>query len=659
MLHSRVQAPPFTPGLPWINVSEPLTLDMLKGKIVLLDFWTFCCADCMHILPYLKNLEKQFEEYLVVIGVHTAKFDNEGKADNIKRAVLRYGIEHPVICDRGYSMWEKYFVREWPTLILIDPEGNIVERVACSQKPYGKFEAPIQALINEYSGELSSQSIPQIQIEAETQSDLLRFPGKVAADISSKKIFISDTGHNRVLIATMEEDALKDSSGGRAKARIIDSIGSGRMGALDGSFDEASFHNPQGICLHDGKLLIADTDNHLIRLADLEERTVTTIAGNGKQWLYEAESNYVSGPFKWNAKEIALSSPWDLAADSNRIYIAMAGSHHIWCLDLDTNMIEIYAGTGRESLVDGERSMSQLSQPSGLSIQNNTLYFVDSETSSVRLIDLKTDTVATLVGEGLFSFGDKDGQGKEVLLQHPLGVVARGEELLIADSYNHKVKSLRIADKTVTTISGTGKAGDAASPVQYSEPGGLCLFGDYALVADTNNHRIVALNVNTKDACPIEFESEENSAAPALPNLHVVELSPKVLKTSSTVKVKLDLNIQHPFHLNEELPLNIYLLESNGLSFVQADMTEAKTAANKNGAIQSKSLKPGENEFEIHTTSSQLGDKLNKIAAVIYYCADGENSACFVKSFIFELDLKLDDSASEDLSIKLPISVSG
>lgn len=655
MLSNKVKAPPFSPGLPWINVSEPLTLEMLKGKIVLLDFWTFCCADCMHILPYLKKLEKQFEEYLVVIGVHTAKFDNEGKAENIKRAVMRYGIEHPVICDRGYSMWEKYFVREWPTLILIDPEGNIVERIACSQKPFGKFEIPIATLIQEYesSGELNSQSIPQIQIEADTQSNFLRFPGKVIADPKTNRIFISDTGHNRVLVAELDQNTLNGSNGESINARLIDTIGNGRVGSSDGAFDDVTMHNPQGLCLHNDKLFIADTDNHLIRLADLETRTLTTIAGNGKQWLYEAESNYVSGPFKWNAKEIALSSPWDLAADENRIFIAMAGSHHIWCLDLESNMIEIYAGTGRESLVDGERSMSQLSQPSGLSIKDGVLYFVDSETSSVRCIDLRSGQVRTLIGEGLFAFGDKDGQGKSVLLQHPLGVVAHGDELLIADSYNHKIKSLKLAENSVTTISGTGKAGDAVAPVQYSEPGGLCMFGELALIADTNNHRIVALNLTTKEASLIEIDSEAAASTPSLPNMHIVEIGSKTLKKNASAKIKIDLNIMHPFHLNEELPLNIYLLESNGLSFTNPG---EKSATNKN--VQCKSLAAGETEFEIHTLAQETSDKITKLAAVTYYCAEGENSACFVKSFVFELDLKLSDQSTDEALVTLPLSIS-
>lgn len=656
MLNSKVKAPPFTAGLPWINVSEPLTLEMLKGKIVLLDFWTFCCADCMHILPYLRKLEKQFEEYLVVIGVHTAKFDNEGKADNIKRAVMRYGIEHPVVCDRGYSMWEKYFVREWPTLVLIDPEGNIVERIACSQKPHGKFEIPIATLIKEYesSGELNTKSIPQIQIEAETQSSLLRFPGKIIADESSNRIYVSDTGHNRVLIAELRTDDLKKAVDGICQARIVDSIGSRQSGSRDGNFDEASLRSPQGICLHEGTLLIADTDNHLIRSANLQSRTVESIAGNGKQWLYEAESNYVSGPFRWDAKEIALSSPWDMSAEGKKIFIAMAGSHHIWCLDLDSKTIEIFAGTGKESLVDGERSMSQLSQPSGLSIQDEVLYFVDSETSSVRLLDLKSNNVQTLVGEGLFSFGDKDGQGKEVLLQHPLGIVAHKDELLIADSYNHKIKSLAIQDKVASTISGSGKSGNSLSPVEYSEPGGICLMGEYALVADTNNHRVIALNLKTREACLIEFEEEKNSTAPSLPNLHLVELSSKTFKPNTSVKVQIDLNIQHPFHLNEELPLKIYLIEANGLSF----SAPGGAPEDRRPTVESRTLMNGQTELEITTLSQQTEGKLNKIAAVVYYCADGENSACFVKSFIFELDLTLSDEASTDARIKLPISIS-
>ena len=662
MLDSKIKAPEFTPGLPWINVSEPLTFDVLRGKIVLLDFWTFCCADCMHILPYLKMLEKKYEQYLIVIGVHTAKFDNEGSAQNIKQAVLRYGIEHPVVCDRGYSLWEKFFIREWPTLVLIDPDGNIVERIPCSKKPQGKFEEPIEHLINEFEnrGMLSDRTISQIKVQADVEaSSTLRFPGKVLIDNDEKRLFISDSGHNRIVICNLDGE-------------IIDTIGSGSAGARDGNFDEATLRSPQGLCLWNGMLLIADTDNHLIRAANLKERTLETIAGNGKQWLQERESTLLGEEPVWHSLSVPLCSPWDLATKDDRLFIAMAGSHQIWCMNLSERgeqKIQAFAGTGRESLVDGDRNFSQLSQPSGLCLLGERLYFVDSETSSLRFVDLQTNLVTTLVGEGLFAFGDVDGRGKEIKLQHPLAIETLGEKLLIGDSYNHKIKEFDPVTNTMRSLSGSGKAGKAlGNSGEYSEPSGLSV--DYAkadpvaCIADTNNHRIVQLNLNSGISVelPVKAASGEAHTPAVLPNLHFVELDPMQLSITNTIDVSLDLIISDNYHLNEELPVSIYILEGKGISFPRNSVqkTDSDQRAQSKLELRPQTIeKSRESKFVFRMlTANEPGQYFQKIAIVAYFCAEGAESACFVKSFVFELQCTLTSTESNEQktgSITLPV----
>jgi thiol-disulfide isomerase/thioredoxin len=122
----RVKIQPFPEGLDWINTARPLQPSDLRGKFVLLDFWTYCCINCMHVLPEVKKLEKGYRNELVVIGVHSAKFEGERDTQNITEAVLRYQIEHPVVNDSQLIIWKRFGIRAWPTLALIDPEGYAI-----------------------------------------------------------------------------------------------------------------------------------------------------------------------------------------------------------------------------------------------------------------------------------------------------------------------------------------------------------------------------------------------------------------------------------------------------------------------------------------------------------------------------------------------------
>ena len=485
--NKKLHAPELTGGTAWFNVSKPLTIAELKGKMVLLDFWTYCCINCMHIIPDLKKLEAKYPKELVVIGVHSAKFENERESENIRQAILRYEIEHPVVNDSNLAIWQAYGVRAWPTLVLIDPEGNIVG----SDTGEGHYEV-LDKLIGEFSSRYRSKNLINenpISLSLEKDklgSSSLSYPGKVLADETSSRLFIADSNHNRIIITDLEGE-------------IIDIAGSGKMGKSDGSFAEANFKHPQGMTIHDENLYVADTENHLIRKLDLQAKTVTTIAGTGNQAEFMASGGMgVSSP---------MNSPWDIVYLDDKLYIAMAGAHQIWVMDLDTKVFQPFAGSGREGIADGTLDGCSLAQPSGIAINDNKLYFADSEVSATRYVDLVKMSVKTLVGKGLFDFGDKDGNHEETRLQHPLGVTTYNGLIYVADTYNHKIKVINPTDNICRTFLGNGRAGytDGKEP-QFYEPGGLSVANNRLYVADTNNHAIRVIDMKTKEVSTLQIK---------------------------------------------------------------------------------------------------------------------------------------------------------
>ena len=256
----NIPAPELTGGASWLNVSKPLTLADLKGKVVLLDFWTYCCINCMHIIPDLKKLETKYSKELVVIGVHSAKFQNEREAENIRQAILRYGIEHPVINDSNFAIWQVYGARAWPTLVLIDPEGNIVGSDT-GEGHYELLDKLIGKLVSDFRSKnlINEKPIP-LSLEKHKQGPTyLSFPGKILADEASNRLFIADSNHNRIVITNLEGD-------------VLDIAGNGETGRNDGTFKDASFHHPQGMALQGDNLYVADTENHLIRKRSEERR---------------------------------------------------------------------------------------------------------------------------------------------------------------------------------------------------------------------------------------------------------------------------------------------------------------------------------------------------------------------------------------------------
>ena len=481
----RFDAPSFEGGHGWLNTSEPLDWQKLKGKVVLIDFWTYCCINCIHVLPDLEYLENKYPNELVVIGVHSAKFENEQDTSAIRSAIQRYEIKHPVINDADMKVWQKFGSRSWPTLVIVDPEGKYIGYVS-GEGNRKTLDGVISKLIEYHrsKGTLNEEPLKFELESAKLAETPLQFPGKVLADAENNWLFISDSNHNRIVVSQLD-------------GTLVDVIGHGKAGLKDGSYTEAQFDHPQGMELVGTKLYVADTENHAIRVIDLMKKTVETLAGNGEQ----ASFRHPGG----SLKEVSLNSPWAISELDGTLYIAMAGPHQLFKHKLGSQTIEVFAGSGREDIIDGSLTESALAQPSGITHDGKTLYFVNSEGSAVRKVDMENKTVTTIAGprdlpqgRSLFEFGDIDKPEAEARFQHPIGLVYHNNKLYIADSYNHKIRTINLSTGEVASLIGTGTAGNALGETpQLSEPAGLSVANDTLYIADTNNHRI--LTVNLKD----------------------------------------------------------------------------------------------------------------------------------------------------------------
>ncbi|MSQ05708.1 MAG: alkyl hydroperoxide reductase [Dehalococcoidia bacterium] len=420
----------------------------------------------------MRKLEHKYASELVVIGVHSAKFPNEKEGDNLRKAVQRYELRHPVVNDAEFLVWQEYACRAWPTLMFIDPQGKVIGKHE-GELPYEAFDNILGEMVAQFNAQGLLDHTP-LSFQPDTPvTSALSFPGKVLSDAGSGRLCIADSNHNRILVADLD-------------GAVRQVIGSGQEGLDDGSFAAASFNHPQGLALSGDILYVADTDNHAIRRVDLAAQMVETIAGTGEQGFMRQGQG--------QGTKLALNSPWDLALHGNVLYIAMAGAHQLWSLTLADGQIGPYAGSGREAIVDGPLATAALAQPSGLTTDGKRLYFADSETSSIRYADLNpSGRVGTIVGLDLFVFGDIDGAENHVRLQHPLGIAHADGTLYVADTYNHKIKRVLPATRSAFTLLGTGQAGyrdGAGGQAQFSEPSGLSIARGKLYIADTNNHLI-------------------------------------------------------------------------------------------------------------------------------------------------------------------------
>ncbi|WP_424918940.1 thioredoxin-like domain-containing protein [Streptomyces sp. wa1064] len=464
---ARVRAPELIGKGGWLNTGDQqYTLADLRGRIVILDFWTFCCVNCLHVLDELRELEEKHRDTVVIIGVHSPKFVHEAEHQAVVDAVERYEVHHPVLDDPELATWKQYAVRAWPTLVVIDPEGYVVAQHAGEGHAHA-IEKLVDELESEHAAKGTLRRGDGPYVAPEPVATHLRFPGK-ALLLPDGGFLVSDTTRHRLVELDADGETVRRH------------FGTGIRGLSDGGPDEARFSEPQGLALlPDGRVAVADTVNHALRALDLTTGVTSTLAGTGRQWW---QGTPTSGP----AREVDLSSPWDVAWFGDRLWIAMAGVHQLWTYDPESATVRVAAGTTNEGLVDGPAAEAWFAQPSGLAVSadGERLWVADSETSSLRWVD-RDEHVRTAVGTGLFDFGHRDGAADQALLQHPLGVTALPDgSVAISDTYNHALRRYDPASGEVTTLA-----------TDVREPSDAVLVDGDLVVVESARHRLTRLRL--------------------------------------------------------------------------------------------------------------------------------------------------------------------
>ena len=468
------------PNVRWLNTEKPKGLGDLNGRVLVLDFWTFCCVNCLHVIPVLNNLEQIFGDRILVVGVHSPKFTNERDINQVADAIKRYDIRHPVIHDADCLLWDQYAIKAWPTLVVVSPDGYVIGTYP-GEPQLDVFEALIaQALAGESSA-LTSSPVAQ-EWKPDSSVTTFRYPAKIKPAFGiSASWALADTGHHQVVFLTRD---------GTENRRF----GSGKPGLLDGARQTARFDGPEGLCCTESSIYVTDTRNHAIRCIDIETGHVTTLAGTGQRGV--PLSSYWS-----DGLHTDLASPWDVEIAGDTLYFANAGTHQIGELRLMSGQVRLAAGSGREGIHDGPAAHAHLAQPSGLAydVDEQKLYFVDSETSAVRSLDLRNKNVESIVGQGLFVFGDVDGSLDDTRLQHPLGLALCADKIYVADTYNNAVKVINLKEKIASKLDAGNYVCEDSLCISISEPAGVsCSSDDRLLVVDTNNHRIVEYDLSNQ-----------------------------------------------------------------------------------------------------------------------------------------------------------------
>ena len=519
--HLRVRASELV-GRNWLNTGgKSLDLESLRGKIVLLDFWTFCCINCLHVLDELRPLEQQYSDVLVTVGVHSPKFEHEADPVALAAAVERYEIRHPVLDDPELDTWKAYTARAWPTLVVIDPEGYIVAHLSGEGHADG-LAVLIPELIAEHEAKGTLHRGDGPYVAPEPTSGTLRFPGKalflpdgrgVGSASEAGSWLVTDTGHHRLVELSTDFQT------------VLATYGSGDKGHADGNAATARFNEPQGLVLLPDDVaaetgydvVIADSVNHRLRGLSLADGTVSTLAGNGVQRLLETgparvdeEGAAYGSRLEADPLRVSLSSPWDVVWSTklNAVVVAMAGVHQIFSFDPRSGAVSIIAGNGLEGLLDGPAEEAWFAQSSGLAEDaDGNIWVADSETSALRklvIADGGAVTVESAVGKGLFDFGFRDGPASEARLQHPLGVTVLPDgSVAIADTYNGAVRRYDPSSGTVSTLArGLSEPSDVI--VDHTQVAGA---EPLLVVVEANKHQLVYVPI------PKEAQQVDEGAA--------------------------------------------------------------------------------------------------------------------------------------------------
>ncbi|MEM0201302.1 MAG: redoxin domain-containing protein [Candidatus Micrarchaeaceae archaeon] len=467
-----LKAHEFSNDAEWINVNNNIKLSDLKNRIVILDFWSYCCINCIHMIPILERIQDKYKnEKVVIIGVHSPKFKTEKNRDNVYEAVQRYKIKHPVILDKNMKIWKSYGVNAWPTFVIINPTGKIIAKFS-GEISYKNFENGLEQIIKKYDNTFSKKMFCP-EFKNFQNKSILRYPSKIDINKKTQQIVISDSGNNRVLIL--------DKNG-----KILHSFG---------NKNQNLFNMPQGVCwVNKKEIMVADTGNNVIKKINLEDKKVSLEIGNGEFGrLFKTNQENI-------AKDAKLNSPWDICIYNKELLITMSGSHQILKYDM-VDTVSHFAGNGIEDLEDDSLDRCCFAQPSGITVFKNKIYVADSESSSIRTLSKKNNFTSTIAGIGLFVFGDKTGELSETLLQHPMGLCEAKNGLYISDTFNNSIKYIDLKKyKSIPIISQNEKSicninDKQCDTLGLFEPNGIKYSKNLLYICDTNNHLIRTFDI--------------------------------------------------------------------------------------------------------------------------------------------------------------------
>lgn len=624
----RAKAPAgFDGASAWLNVTRPLAGADVDGRVVVVDFWTSCCINCLHTLPILAALEKKHAGAgLLVVGVHSPKFDAETENERLRAAIAENQIAHPVAVDGQMKIWKAWSARSWPTIVVLDAHGRVVLRRSGEPDPE-ELGTAVAAALDEAKREgiLKKGAIAGLAPET-PDTGPLAFPGKVIA-LANGDLAISDTLHHRVVFTD-------------ASFAVKEVVGSGLAGANDGTYGEASFRKPQGLAEANGGdvVYVADTENHLVRAIDRKAKAVSTVAGKG-----ELASTILKAKAK--GRDVALRSPWDLAFTGNLLYVALAGSHQIAVFDPKEGTIAPFAGDGTERRVDGTGLEAAFAQPSGLATDGTTLWVADSETSSIRAITLASRAVKTVVGKDLFVFGDTDGAAETVRLKHPLGLVhgaPKGERpaLWIVDTYNSKVKRIDLVTGSTRTIAR-----------DLFEPSGIAVAGGSLVVTDSKRHRLARVNATdgaveaatiAKLVAPTRGIAIDAGAPAAPDKLEKVEVPEVRIRPDGPTQVRVAWKAPPGTAVNDDAPFKVRWNRSDGLVEAPSDV---KSTGSKVKDGFSVTVKP--------MAGAPVATLAGEIDIVI--CDAATHSVCVPVKRSLELGFMAVKGASADARVEVPL----
>jgi hypothetical protein len=459
-------APEFPPGIEWLNLLSPLRMAQLRGKVCALAFVNAGSAWCQQRLADLARLRARHGDRLNVVAVHVPRFEGERDGRRIGKRLnsQRYGF--PIGHDPDWTLWQHYGIEAWPTVVLIDGEGRIRERIV-GDGPVRELDARLGELVAELVPALPSAEPIEMRRGGEPPLPL-RFPAGLV--VSGNYLYVADCEHHRVLEC--------DQAG-----RVLRQFGSGDPGFIDGPMELAAFNRPHGMCLWRDVLYVADSGNHAVRRIELRGGDIDTLCGAGRHGT--PREGAISDP-----RSVVLDQPRAVALSGSALFIATTGDNRIWKYDLGAPALELVAGSGRLAVADGNGVGAAFAEPVALAAVQQALYVCDAAGSAIRSVNVRTGAVSTLVGQDPWQFGHADGARTEAKLQQPQAIALDPDAplLWIADGGNDALRCLRLGGGELTTVQ---------LPQRLHGAAGLAVGGGAIWIADTDAHAVLRFEPRT------------------------------------------------------------------------------------------------------------------------------------------------------------------